>query len=532
MRKFIYMILMVFVALYLVGCEGKGKVIIKEPPNAKVYINGEYVGNTPIELTLKEGKYKITVATSEFDEETKTVQVYFDRTIELSFHPKPKGILEADSKPEGAKVIEGKTTYGKTPLRVKLDPGEHLLVFKHGAVGASRKVKIEYRKITKLFVNLEKAVVHFYTNPPDATLIVDGKPVKVPATLELDEGTHKVKVIKGVYEDEFKFFVKKGEEKKIIYNLTDVQLPPIQAYAPIEFTKDYKYLITLGKGGIYLWDLEDLKPHISVYDPQDVRNFDKFINFDISDDNKLIAGVKPIKALKYLLQDKTKNATKILIWDSNTLMPIYSEVHYANITGVAFSKDKKSLFMIDDKGNLYTLNIKDKKVSKQNIDDSKLTDMKRFDDRIFISTSSGRVYAIDSNTGKQILSKKVHDDTITRLEISKDGSFIITSSTDGWIHLLNRDLHIITSYKINKPVLAANLSIENDRLAYSTGKEVKVIDATDKFEHYTIKDFNADVIDVEFWTQEILITGSDMKHPEVKIWNKGHLLRKWVQTIE
>ncbi len=532
MKKFLIFIFLIALSIYMVGCEGKGKLVIKEPPNAKVYINGKYVGTTPLELTLTEGKYKVTVETSEYDSETKIVQIFFDRTVELVFNPKPKGILKVDSIPQGAKVIEGKVTYGKTPLTVKLDPGEHLIVLKHGSLGASRKVKIEYRKTKELFVNLEKAVVHFYVHPEDAELIIDGKKISVPATLELDEGKHTAVVKKGVYEDTFKFSVKKGEEKKITYTLTDVQLPPIQAYAPIEFTKDYKFLVSLGKGGIYFWDLKDLKPHISVYDPKDVRNFDKFTNFDVSDDKKLIAGVKPIKALKYTLKYKDKPATKILIWNSETLLPVFSKIFYTNIMGVAFSSDNKHLFMCTDDGRVIKLSIKDGSTTENDIAESAFTDIKRFEDRIFISSENGRLFSIDSKTGELIAHKKVHDSRINRLEISKDGSFVITSSNDGKVHLINRDLHIVDTVDVGKPVLAANLSISDDSLAYSTGKEVKVISATDKYELYTIKDFNGNVIDVEFWTDDILITGSGINTPEIKLWNKGHLLRKWVQTIE
>lgn len=532
MKKFLFIPLLIISAVYLFGCEGKGKIVIKEPPNAKVYIDGKYVGTTPLELTLTEGKYKVTVETTEFDSETKTVQVFFDRVIELIFQPKPKGILKADSIPKGAKVIEGKVTYGKTPLSVKLDPGEHLIVFKHGSLGASRKVNIEYKKVTEIFVNLEKAVIHFNLNPPDAELYVDGKRIEAPATVELEEGVHKAEVKKGVYQDKFKFSVKKGEEKNITYTLKDVQLPPIQAYAPIEFTKDYKFLVSLGKGGIYLWDLKDFKPHISVYDPQDVRNFDRFSNFDVSDNNKLIAGVKPIIALKYTLKYKDRPATKILIWNAETLSPVFSKVFYEDIVGVSFSKDNKSLFMATNDGRIIKLDIKDGSTTETDLTNLKLTDIKRFEDRIFISSEGGRLFAIDSKTGELLLHKKVHDSKINRLEISKDGSFLITSSDDGRIHLINRNLNIVDTIDIGSPVLAANLSISDDALAYSIGKTVKVISATDKYELYTIKGFNGDVVDVEFWTDEILITASGIKTPEIKLWNKGHLLRKWVQTIE
>lgn len=174
MKKFSFLVILL--SFFLFSCEGKGKLSVKEPQGAEVYVNGKPVGKTPLEIELKEGSYTVEVATSEFDRDRQTgVWVYYDKTTELSFKPRPKGILEANTIPQGAVVMEGRNYLGKTPFKDYLDVGKHLIVFKLGNVGASRKVVIEYGKTTSLTVNLEKAVIHFDANPSDATIYVDNK---------------------------------------------------------------------------------------------------------------------------------------------------------------------------------------------------------------------------------------------------------------------------------------------------------------------------------------------------------------------
>jgi PEGA domain. len=212
MRKSLwFMVFLIFSSFILSSCEGKGKISIQEPKNADVYINGKYVGKTPLELELKEGSYDITVATTEFDRDTqKGVWVYYDKTTKLVFNPKPTGILQADSIPQGAIVMEGRNYIGKTPFKEYLPVGKHLIIFKYGAVGTSRKVVIEYGKTTSIFVNLTKAVIHLNANPPDAKIYVDGKEIGTsPQNVELDEGVHKITVEKDVYKDTFTIKVKR-----------------------------------------------------------------------------------------------------------------------------------------------------------------------------------------------------------------------------------------------------------------------------------------------------------------------------------
>ncbi|NPA53654.1 MAG: PEGA domain-containing protein [Aquificae bacterium] len=535
MKKTLKFLFVFLIALFFASCEGKGKIVIKEPPNADVYVNGKYVGKTPIVLELKEAKYDIMVATSPWDIDIKKgVQVYFDKTIELKFNPTPRGLLVADTKPQGAQVLEGKDLIGITPLKEKIPVGEHKLIFKLGDVGTTRIVDIEYGKTTKIFVNLEKAVVHFYARPSDAILIVDGKKVgKLPVTLELDEGVHKITVKKGIYEDTFELKVKKGDEIKVTYILEPVQLPPVQAYGPLSFTPDYKYLVSMGKAGIYFWDLKKFKPQISLYDPKDVRNFDKFINYGISHNGEYVAGIKPIRKLAYALEDKSKKYDKILVWDMKTTFPVLSKLYPMESMAVSFSKDGSKLYFFTKNGKIKIAD----RVSGEIKDEKDLghipTYVRYKNGDIYIATKDGYVVVFDTTTDSIKLSKQIHNDVINTVEISKDGKYVITASHDKTVRVLDTALNKVKEFAFDKEALSANISPENKKVAVGlSDNSVKALSFDNGLVLYTIKNLRAPAKYIVFANEEILITASDINNPIVNIWKNGHLLKKWIQTVQ
>ena len=536
MRKIFSFLSLILTALFFIGCEGKGTLEVDNPKGADVYINGKHVGKTPLKMELREDKYTITVATSPYDLETKkNVQIYYDHTTKLSFKPTPKGVLEINSKPEGASVLEGKEPLGKTPLKTKLDVGKHKLTIKLGSVGTKRVVDIEYGKTTKLFVNLEKAVIHFYANPSDAKLIIDGKDYgNFPKTVELEAGLHKITVSKPPYTDSFTLKVKKGDEFKITYVLEDVQLPPVQAYGPITFTPDNKYLVTMGKAGIYFWDLKKFKPQISLYDPKDVRNFDKFINFAISDNGLYVAGIKPIRKMAYALKDKEKKHDKILIWDMRTGSPILSKMYVMESKAVAFSKDNSKVYYITKEG---LIKIADRKTGNIKADitlGEGYSFAKGKNGKIYIGSDKGTLFVFDTSTDKIEKTLKLSSDKINDIEISKDGKYIIIALQEGKVKILNAsDLSQYKEFNFNTPILSANISPENKKLAIGkTDKTVEVYNLEDGNLLYKIENLRAPVISLVFSNEEILITASSIDNPNVDIWKNGHLLKKWVQTIE
>ncbi len=536
MRK-IFSFFGLFITIFLLAsCEGKGTLEIDEPKGADVYINGKHIGKTPLKTELREDKYTITVATSPYDLETKkNVQIYYDHTTKLSFKPTPKGVLEINSKPEGAEVLEGKEPLGKTPLKTKIDVGKHEITFKLGTVGTKRVVNIEYGKTTELFVNLEKAVLHFNAEPSDAKLIIDGKDYGTfPQTVELDAGLHKITVSKPPYTDTFSLKVKKGDEFNITYVLEDVQLPPVQAYGPITFTPDYKYLVTMGKAGIYFWDLKKFKPQISLYDPKDVRNFDKFINFAISDNGEYVAGIKPIRKMAYALKDKDKKHDKILVWDMKTASPVLSKMYLMESKGIAFSKDNTKIYYITSDGIVKIADRKTGDIKAEISLGEEYSFSKAKDGKIYIGSVNGTLFVFNMSTDKVEKTVNLSQQKINDIEISKDGKYLIVALNEGKVKILNsNDLSTVKEFNFGMPILSANISPENKKLA--VGKIDKTVDVYDEETGkllYKIENLRAPVISLVFSTEEILITASSIDNPNVDIWKNGHLLKKWVQTIE
>ncbi len=536
MKKVYSLFLLFFVAVVLIGCEGKGTLEIDNPKNAKVYINGKEVGTTPFKTTLKEDKYTITVATSPFDLETKKdVQIYYDHTTKLDFKPTKKGLLVVNSKPQGAKVIEKNEVIGKTPLKIKLDIGKHKIIFVHGDVGTSRTVYLEYGKTTELFVNLEKAVLHLTADPSDAKLIVDGKEIgSFPTTVELDEGVHKLTVSRPPYVDTFTLKVKKGDEFRIQYVLREVQLPPVQAYGPITFTPNKKYLVTMGKAGIYFWDIKKFKPQISLYDPKDIRNFDKFINFGISSDGKYVVGIKPIRKMAYALKDKEKKHDKILVWDMRTTSPVLSKLYVMESKAVGFNKDSSKIYFITKDGVIKIADRKTGNIQGEIPFNDSYGFAKFGNGKIYIGTGSGKLVIFDTNQDKIVDTIPVANGKINDVELSQDKKYLVVASSDKSVKILDTQTNkVIGEFNFDNPILAVNLSPQNDKLAISKANNVvEVYDKDKKQMLYKIDNFQNPVISLAFANDEILITASSIKTPVVKIWKNGHLLKKWIQTIE
>jgi WD40 repeat protein len=531
-KKVFLILLLVVSSLVIVSCEGKGKIIIEEPPNADVYINGKKVGKTPITLELREGKYNITVATAPFVEETKkNVQVYFDKTIVLKFNPSPKGILSADSIPPGAEVYDKREFLGTTPLKEKLNPGVHEIFFQKGKLSAVRKVNIEYQKETKLFVNLEKAVVHINVNPSDAVLIINGKKyTKFPLTLELEEGVHNIIVKKGIYEDRFSLKVRKGYELNISYELKPLQLPPVQAYGPIKFTNNGKYLVSMGKAGIYFWNINKFKPEISLWDPEDVRNFDKFINFGISNNDEFVVGIKPIRKLAYQFKDKKKK-DKILIWDLKTTAVLSSRIYNIETVFATFTNDTSKIILLGKNGEIYLIDKSSGNLEEKENINSKITAFTEAKDFVVFADEKGFIYKLNKSS-LDITKKKVFDLKVSAVALSKDEKYITVASSNMAKLLDATNLNTIKEKSFKDNITAMAISPSDKQIAVAFGKNVVVYDRQSEKQMYAINNLPAPIISMLFKDEEILITASGIKTPYVGIWKKGSLLKKWVQSIE
>jgi formylglycine-generating enzyme required for sulfatase activity len=182
-----------------------------EPKGAKVRIDGEPVGETPLKLQLLPGTYSVEVGADRYKTWRTQLVVKANQPQALdNIKLLPAdGILALSTRPPGANVTVGGEYAGKTPLKIPLDPKTtHLVrISKAGYEKASRKVGVSSAKVKKLTVELVpiKGVVYVMVEPKDAELFVNGKswgPVR--PELQLTAIEHQLEIRKEGYESFFK----------------------------------------------------------------------------------------------------------------------------------------------------------------------------------------------------------------------------------------------------------------------------------------------------------------------------------------
>jgi formylglycine-generating enzyme required for sulfatase activity len=176
------------------------------PKDASVLINGSPVGETPLEIELPEGHHQLEISASGF----KTWKTRLDiqsnepQTLEVIHLEPADGIMALSTDPPGANVTVGKTFVGQTPLEIQLSPGSQheIHISKAGYEPISRKINVSSAESTELRVDLKprEGVIRFAIEPPDASLIVDGKNWgSVPRTLKLVAVKHQLEIRKKGY---------------------------------------------------------------------------------------------------------------------------------------------------------------------------------------------------------------------------------------------------------------------------------------------------------------------------------------------
>jgi len=125
--------------------------ISSSPSGAKIYVNGEYKGVTPLTLSLMPGTYEVRITKDGYEDYTGMIGVKTGKTRSISVTLKPVyGFLSVNSNPPGAEVYIKGNYAGTTPLEnYKLSPGEYeVKIKKDGYEEYSKIVTITAGKTT------------------------------------------------------------------------------------------------------------------------------------------------------------------------------------------------------------------------------------------------------------------------------------------------------------------------------------------------------------------------------------------------
>lgn len=104
--------------------------IDSSPSAAEVFVNGESKGSTPQELKIASGDYKLSVKHPGFEEWHERIQVEEGEVYPFNVALKPlvrESILAVVSNPAKATVFVDGAEVGKTPLQVKVQPGNRTI---------------------------------------------------------------------------------------------------------------------------------------------------------------------------------------------------------------------------------------------------------------------------------------------------------------------------------------------------------------------------------------------------------------------
>jgi predicted metal-dependent hydrolase len=101
-------------------------VKVEEFPDARIYIDGDFVGSGSIKIEVPVRKTRTVMVEKEGYKKYKADIFVSDKPVELKVKLEPiKGILKLNTKPEGAQVSIDGSIVGVSPLTTELPYGEH-----------------------------------------------------------------------------------------------------------------------------------------------------------------------------------------------------------------------------------------------------------------------------------------------------------------------------------------------------------------------------------------------------------------------
>ena len=210
--------------------------IVSNPLKAQVYINGKYIGVTPLNISLPSGTYEIELTKEKYERFNATVILYPGEQRSLVVNLTPNyGFISVYSTPSGARVYIDNTYIGKTPIEHKeVQRGRHeIAIEKEGYQNYTNTIEIPPNKTVVVNATL-KAIeggLYITSNPSEADVYINGSyRGKTPLYLVIPVGKYSVEVTKEGYAN----YTTEVEVKAWITTSIKVNLEPQYAYLWIE----------------------------------------------------------------------------------------------------------------------------------------------------------------------------------------------------------------------------------------------------------------------------------------------------------
>lgn len=184
-------------------------MVTTTPMGAKVYIDGKYVGRSPVTVDVEPGRHIIRAEEDGYQTEEKSVDVSYGTTARVHIDLEIlKATLVIKTDPTSASVyVDGsyKGITGTYGLVLKLLPGKHTIrVEKEDYEAWEDEITLKpgERKILEItLVPIQKySTVYINTIPEGAIVFIDGYYYgTTPITIQLDYGSYELTLVKGGY---------------------------------------------------------------------------------------------------------------------------------------------------------------------------------------------------------------------------------------------------------------------------------------------------------------------------------------------
>lgn len=180
-----------------------------QPQQAELYVDGTFVGKTPISTEILETGSTIRLELAGYKTYQEQVMVKAGTSDK---HPQinmivADGKLRVTTEPNGASLMIDKQFIGTTPLTTELPPFKTyaLELFKEGYLKATRTLSLQPLQATEVALSLKPNIgdIELTLNPSDVQIIVDGIPKgKGSRTLSLSAKPHQLTLKKSGYQSQ------------------------------------------------------------------------------------------------------------------------------------------------------------------------------------------------------------------------------------------------------------------------------------------------------------------------------------------
>ena len=181
--------------------------IDSNPRGARVRIDGQELGQTPLTVDLLEGGHNVELRLARFKPYRANLNVLANQpySLPVAMLVPADGGLILTSEPEGATVSIGGEFAGQTPLEVELRPGvdHRVSISKSGHETTSDTIRLESGESREVHISLDARYgeIEITGDPADAELLIDGESRGTATqTVRLTAVPHEIEVRKEGYE--------------------------------------------------------------------------------------------------------------------------------------------------------------------------------------------------------------------------------------------------------------------------------------------------------------------------------------------